>query len=234
MTIPLQYLVQPCSSTKGKISLGLCGRFTLAELLSVTVSIGVSGLIFKIIVSSFSWMMIIVSPYQVVCVWVLTGHWALMDFMGMGLCVAFIAFVRSSFIISSSSTTMNVIILVFVIISLSWLPSLKVSSLDPYLSFVINSLDPFFDPQVAKSKSFHASSFRTPPLWCLLGFLLTGNQDHHDHDSIDDNGDENVAIVEVQVLVMTLIMLTTTNKLCICSMCSAPTWWWRFVTKIPF
>ena len=31
---------------------------------------------------------------QVVCVWVLTGHWALMDFMGMGLCVAFIAFVR--------------------------------------------------------------------------------------------------------------------------------------------
>merc|ERR1719336_3266700 len=65
-----QYLVQPCSSAKSKISLGLCGRFTLAELLSVTVSIGV------------------------VCVWVLTGHWALMDFMGMGLCVAFIAFVR--------------------------------------------------------------------------------------------------------------------------------------------
>merc|ERR1719153_374924 len=65
-----QYLVQPCSSAKGKISLGLCGRFTLAELLSVTVSIAV------------------------VCVWVLTGHWALMDFMGMGLCVAFIAFVR--------------------------------------------------------------------------------------------------------------------------------------------
>merc|ERR1719305_1585310 len=65
-----QYLVQPCSSTKGKISLGLCGRFTLAELLSVTVSVAV------------------------VCVWVLTGHWALMDFMGMGLCVAFIAFVR--------------------------------------------------------------------------------------------------------------------------------------------
>ena len=43
---PLQYLVQPCSSTKGKISLGLCGRFTLAELLSVTVSIGVSLVIF--------------------------------------------------------------------------------------------------------------------------------------------------------------------------------------------
>merc|ERR1719356_691664 len=64
-----QYLVRPCSS-KGKISLGLCGRFTLAEILSVGISI------------------------CVVCVWVLTGHWALMDFMGMGLCVAFIAFVR--------------------------------------------------------------------------------------------------------------------------------------------
>merc|ERR1711881_532210 len=64
-----QYLVRPCSS-KGKISLGLCGRFTLAEILSVGISV------------------------CVVCVWVLTGHWALMDFMGMGLCVAFIAFVR--------------------------------------------------------------------------------------------------------------------------------------------
>lgn len=66
-----QYLVRPCQATKGtKISLGMCGRFTLAELMSVTISI------------------------CVVCVWVLTGHWALMDFMGMGLCVAFIAFVR--------------------------------------------------------------------------------------------------------------------------------------------
>jgi len=64
-----QYLVRPCAS-KGKISLGVCGRFTLAEILSVGISI------------------------SVVCVWVLTGHWALMDFMGMGLCVAFIAFVR--------------------------------------------------------------------------------------------------------------------------------------------
>merc|ERR1719500_2255979 len=64
-----QYLVRPCA-TKGKISLGLCGRFTLAEILSVGISV------------------------CVVCVWVLTGHWALMDFMGMGLCVAFIAFVR--------------------------------------------------------------------------------------------------------------------------------------------
>ena len=48
----------------------MCGRFTLAELVSFLISV------------------------CVVCVWVLTGHWALMDFMGMGLCVAFIAFVR--------------------------------------------------------------------------------------------------------------------------------------------
>lgn len=65
-----QYLVRPCSPGKGKISLGVCGRFTLAELVSFLISVAV------------------------VCVWVLTGHWALMDFMGMGLCVAFIAFVR--------------------------------------------------------------------------------------------------------------------------------------------
>merc|ERR1719245_2088700 len=30
----------------------------------------------------------------VVFVWIMTGHWLLMDAMGMGLCVAFIAFVR--------------------------------------------------------------------------------------------------------------------------------------------
>ena len=31
---------------------------------------------------------------SIVCIWILTGHWLLMDAMGMGLCVAFIAFVR--------------------------------------------------------------------------------------------------------------------------------------------
>ena len=30
----------------------------------------------------------------VVFIWIMTGHWLLMDAMGMGLCVAFIAFVR--------------------------------------------------------------------------------------------------------------------------------------------
>ncbi|KAL1472673.1 hypothetical protein MTO96_039177, partial [Rhipicephalus appendiculatus] len=64
-----QYLIRPCSSGK-KISFGTCGRFTAAELVSFSLSVAI------------------------VCVWVLTGHWLLMDAMGMGLCVAFIAFVR--------------------------------------------------------------------------------------------------------------------------------------------
>ncbi|XP_021961059.1 signal peptide peptidase-like 3 isoform X2 [Folsomia candida] len=64
-----QYIIRPCSSGN-KISFGFCGRFTGAELMSFSLSI------------------------TIVCVWVLTGHWLLMDAMGMGLCVAFIAFVR--------------------------------------------------------------------------------------------------------------------------------------------
>ncbi|XP_026478446.1 signal peptide peptidase-like 3 isoform X1 [Ctenocephalides felis] len=53
-----------------KISFGPCGRFTPAELLSFSLAVAI------------------------VFIWVLTGHWLLMDAMGMGLCVAFIAFVR--------------------------------------------------------------------------------------------------------------------------------------------
>ena len=64
-----QYIIRPCTDGN-KISFGVCGRFTGAELLSFSVSV------------------------SIVCIWVLTGHWLLMDAMGMGLCVAFIAFVR--------------------------------------------------------------------------------------------------------------------------------------------
>lgn len=64
-----QYIIRPCSDGN-KISFGVCGRFTGAELLSFSLSV------------------------SIVCIWVLTGHWLLMDAMGMGLCVAFIAFVR--------------------------------------------------------------------------------------------------------------------------------------------
>ncbi|XP_003425799.1 signal peptide peptidase-like 3 [Nasonia vitripennis] len=64
-----QYIIRPCTDGN-KISFGVCGRFTGAELLSFSLSV------------------------SIVCIWVLTGHWLLMDAMGMGLCVAFIAFVR--------------------------------------------------------------------------------------------------------------------------------------------
>ncbi|XP_078729853.1 signal peptide peptidase-like 3 isoform X1 [Lampetra fluviatilis] len=64
-----QYLTRPCS-TQNKISFGCCGRFTTAELLSFSLSIAL------------------------VLIWVLTGHWLLMDALAMGLCVAMIAFVR--------------------------------------------------------------------------------------------------------------------------------------------
>ncbi|KAJ8312819.1 hypothetical protein KUTeg_010192 [Tegillarca granosa] len=64
-----QYMIRPCSSGQ-KISFGVCGRFTAAEILSFCLS------------------------FFIVCIWVLTGHWLLMDALGMGLCVAFIALVR--------------------------------------------------------------------------------------------------------------------------------------------
>ncbi|KAL5274102.1 SPPL3 family protein [Megaselia abdita] len=64
-----QYIIRPCTDGN-RISFGFCGRFTAAELFSFTLSV------------------------SIVCIWVLTGHWLLMDAMGMGLCVAFIAFVR--------------------------------------------------------------------------------------------------------------------------------------------
>ncbi|XP_077317610.1 signal peptide peptidase-like 3 isoform X1 [Lithobates pipiens] len=64
-----QYLTRPCSP-QNKISFGCCGRFTVAELLSFSLSV------------------------MLVLIWVLTGHWLLMDALAMGLCVAMIAFVR--------------------------------------------------------------------------------------------------------------------------------------------
>lgn len=64
-----QYIIRPCTDGN-RISFGMCGRYTSAEIFSFALAL------------------------SIVCVWVLTGHWLLMDAMGMGLCVAFIAFVR--------------------------------------------------------------------------------------------------------------------------------------------
>nr|CAD7427794.1 unnamed protein product [Timema monikensis] len=49
-----QYVIRPCSDGN-KISFGVCGRFTGAELLSFSLAV------------------------FIVCIWVLTGHWLLMD-----------------------------------------------------------------------------------------------------------------------------------------------------------
>lgn len=49
-----QYIIRPCTDGN-RISFGFCGRFTAAELFSFTLSV------------------------SIVCIWVLTGHWLLMD-----------------------------------------------------------------------------------------------------------------------------------------------------------
>lgn len=51
-----QYIIRPCSDGN-RISFGFCGRFTAAELFSFSLAV------------------------SIVCVWVLTGHWLLMDGM---------------------------------------------------------------------------------------------------------------------------------------------------------
>ncbi|XP_022101146.1 signal peptide peptidase-like 3 [Acanthaster planci] len=64
-----QYLLRPCSNGT-KISFGCCGRFTSAEIMSFCLAV------------------------MLVFLWVMTGHWLLMDALAMGLCVTMIAFVR--------------------------------------------------------------------------------------------------------------------------------------------
>ncbi|XP_077995588.1 signal peptide peptidase-like 3 isoform X2 [Glandiceps talaboti] len=64
-----QYMLRSCASGT-KMSFGCCGRFTPAELMSFGFSVGL------------------------VLVWIMTGHWLLMDALAMGLCVTMIAFVR--------------------------------------------------------------------------------------------------------------------------------------------
>lgn len=49
-----QYIIRPCSDGN-RISFGVCGRFSAAELFSFSLSL------------------------SIVCIWVLTGHWLLMD-----------------------------------------------------------------------------------------------------------------------------------------------------------
>jgi len=71
LLLPLcQYLISPCLNPNLKLSFGCCGRFTTAEVVSMSASAGI------------------------VLMWIFTGHWLLMDALAMALCVAMIAFVR--------------------------------------------------------------------------------------------------------------------------------------------
>lgn len=71
LLLPLcQYLLRPLSLSRVSLSLGPLGKWGWAEILSFA------------------------AAFSLVCLWILTGHWLLMDALGMGLCVAFIALVR--------------------------------------------------------------------------------------------------------------------------------------------
>lgn len=143
-----------------RISFGVCGRFTVAEIVSFSCSV------------------------SIVCVWVLTGHWLLMDAMGMGLCVAFIAFVR--------------------------LPSLKVSTLlltglliyDVFWvffsSYIFNSnvmvrvaTRPADNPVGLVAKRFHLNAMvgKEPPKLSLPGKLVFPSMNNNGHFSMLGLGD---------------------------------------------
>ncbi|KRZ13028.1 Signal peptide peptidase-like 3, partial [Trichinella zimbabwensis] len=66
----VQSLIRPFFDDAHKISIGIAGRYTAAEVVSVFISLGL------------------------VFLWIITGHWLLMDALAMGLCVAFIALIR--------------------------------------------------------------------------------------------------------------------------------------------
>lgn len=149
-----QYFLRPCGRN-AKLSLGFCGRFSMAELISLSIST------------------------LIVFIWIITGHWLLMDAMGIGLCVAFIAFVR--------------------------LPSLKVSTLllsglllyDVFWVFfskyvfsanvmVRVATRPAANPMSAMAKRLHLSR---PPKLSLPGKLVFPSNQNSGHFSMLGLGD---------------------------------------------
>ncbi|RWS08850.1 signal peptide peptidase-like 3 [Dinothrombium tinctorium] len=155
-----QYILGVFCTEKKKVSFGMCGRFTVAEIVSFSLSV------------------------TIVCIWVLTGHWLLMDAMGMGLCVAFIAFVR--------------------------LPSLKVSTLlltglliyDVFWvffsSYIFNSnvmvkvaTRPADNPVGLVAKKLHLSNMvaKEPPKLSLPGKLIFPSMNSNGHFSMLGLGD---------------------------------------------
>ncbi|KAH9419905.1 Signal peptide peptidase-like 3 [Dermatophagoides pteronyssinus] len=152
-----QYIMKPCTEKK-KISLGMCGRFTPAELVSFSLSV------------------------TIVCIWVLTGHWLLMDAMGMGLCVAFIAFVRlPSLKVSTLLLTGLLIYDVFWVFFSSYIFSSNV--------MVRVATKTAENPVNFVSKRFHLNSGRDVPKLSLPGKLIFPSLQNSGHFSMLGLGD---------------------------------------------
>lgn len=153
-----QYLIRPCSSGQ-KISFGWCGRFTAAELLSFWLSVGI------------------------VCTWVLTGHWLLMDALGMGLCVAFIALVRLPSLKVSTLLLLGLLLYdVFWVFFSSYIFSTNV--------MVKVATRPAENPVGAFAKKFHLTGLmRDAPKLSLPGKLVFPSMQNSGHFSMLGLGD---------------------------------------------
>ncbi|XP_065201592.1 signal peptide peptidase-like 3 isoform X2 [Planococcus citri] len=153
-----QYIIRPCSDGT-KISFGMCGRFTGAELFSFSLSL------------------------FIVCVWVLTGHWLLMDAMGMGLCVAFIAFVRlPSLKVSTLLLTGLLIYDVFWVFFSSYIFSTNV--------MVKVATRPAENPVAVAARKFHIGGVaKEAPKLSLPGKLVFPSLHHSGHFSMLGLGD---------------------------------------------
>jgi len=155
-----QYILRPCTE-KRKVSFGFCGRFTIPELVSFFLSV------------------------SIVCVWILTGHWLLMDAMGMGLCVAFIAFVRLPSLKVSTLLLMGLLIYdVFWVFFSSYIFNSNV--------MVRVATRPADNPVGVMAKKFHMNSFtgsREPPKLSLPGKLIFPSVNNNGHFSMLGLGD---------------------------------------------
>lgn len=153
-----QYLIRPCS-TGQKISFGVCGRFTAAEILSFFLS------------------------FMIVCIWVLTGHWLLMDALGMGLCVAFIALVRLPSLKVSTLLLVGLLVYdVFWVFFSSYIFSANV--------MVKVATRPAENPVGLFAKKLHLSGFmRDAPKLSLPGKLVFPSIQNSSHFSMLGLGD---------------------------------------------
>ena len=145
-----------------RLSFGFCGRFTVAEIVSFSLSV------------------------SIVCIWILTGHWLLMDAMGMGLCVAFIAFVRLPSLKVSTLLLMGLLIYdVFWVFFSSYIFNSNV--------MVRVATRPADNPVNVVAKRLHFSSNfvggHEPPKLSLPGKLIFPSMNNNGHFSMLGLGD---------------------------------------------